>query len=79
MLSLNKRVIILLMIGEVYIMKKSKILFILLVAIFSTVFSLRVNAATSFPNQITTSIVAWDPVVVNLGGGYTIIPILCIY
>ena len=52
-------------------MKKSKILFILLVAIFSTVFSLRVNAATSFPNQITTSIVAWDPVVVNLGGGYT--------
>ena len=55
------------MIGEVYIMKKSKILFILLVAIFSTVFSLRVNAATSFPNQITTSIVAWDPVVVKIG------------
>lgn len=53
-------------------MKKGKIIrFTLFGLMVTMLFTTVINAADSFYNQITASIVPYDPVVVNVGGGYT--------
>ena len=53
-------------------MKKGKMIrFTLFGLMVTMLFTTVINAADSFYNQITASIVPYDPVVVNVGGGYT--------